>query len=153
MTSDGIIQPAGPCHAMVIAALHSESFGSHAWDEAAVSGVLAMHGGFGYLLLHDHEPAGFTIGRVAADECEILSLGVRPAKRRQGFGRRLLEAALEQAAAAGCRMVHLEVSEANIAARGLYQGQGFQRGGLRPGCYAIAQGAPAAAFLLNRRLF
>ena len=152
MTTEPVLRLAGSFDAMVIAALHCESFGEQPWDEAAVAEILAMPGTFGYLLLQKDGPAGFVIGRVAAGECEILSLGVRPERRRQGFGRRLLEAALDRAAAAGNRMVHLEVSEANCAGRRLYESQGFQRNGQCPDYYATAGGTAAAALLLNRRL-
>jgi ribosomal-protein-alanine N-acetyltransferase len=152
MTADTILRPVGSFDAMVIAALHRESFGEQPWDEPAVAEILAMPGAFGYLLLQMDGPAGFVIGRVAADECEILSLGVRPERRRQGFGHRLLEAALDRAAAAGSRMVHLEVSEANCAGRRLYESQGFQRNGQGPDYYATDGGTAATALLLSRRL-
>ena len=146
------VQPVDACHATVIAALHGECFEDQPWDHAAVSEILAMPGAFGHLLLLEGEPSGFVIGWIVADECEILSLAVQPLRRRRGFGRFLLEAALSQAVSAGCVVAHLEVSEANSAGRLLYESLGFRRNGERAGYYATAEGTPAAALLLSRRL-
>lgn len=152
MTSEPSLRPSGYLDAALIAALHGECFCGESWDEAAVAGILSMPGTFGYLLAENEEPTGFVLGRMAADECEILSLGVRPDRRRRGFARHLLEAALEQAAAAGGRIAHLEVSEANLAGRRLYEGQEFRESGRRPGYYATAAGPAATAVLLSRGL-
>lgn len=152
MTSDPNLQPTGRLDAALIADLHGECFGDESWDEAALAGILSMPGTFGYLLVDNEEPAGFVLGRVAADKYEILSLGVRPERRRCGFGQRLLGAALEQAVAAGGRVAHLEVAEGNLAGRRLYEGQEFRECGRRPGYYATVAGTPATAVLLSRRL-
>lgn len=152
MTSGPSLRPSGYLDAALIAVLHGECFGDRSWDEAAVADILSMPGSFGYLLADDDEPAGFVLARVAAEECEILSLGVRPERRRRGFGRRLLEAALERASAAGGRVAHLEVSEANLAGRRLYESREFRESGRRPGYYAGTAGAAATAVLLSRRL-
>ena len=71
----------------------------------------------------------------AADEGEILNLGVAPAHRRCGVGRALAIATLEQLSAAGVRQVFLEVRESNVAARRLYEALGFREVGRRDGYY------------------
>jgi ribosomal-protein-alanine N-acetyltransferase len=78
------------------------------------------------------EPVGFLAYRkVAEGEYEILNLAVDPAARRQGVGRRLVEAAI----ALGGRWF-LEVRESNIAARRLYDECGFRPAGRRPRYYS-----------------
>ena len=42
-----------------------------------------------------HPLGGMILGRVAADEAEILTLAVAPAQRRRGIGSALLRAAME----------------------------------------------------------
>ena len=52
-------------------------------------------------------------------------LYVDPRRRRLGIGRRLAEAAIERAAAAGCLALDLEVEAGREAAERLYMGAGF----------------------------
>jgi [ribosomal protein S18]-alanine N-acetyltransferase len=69
--------------------------------------------------------AGYVVAHNAADEGEILNLGVAAAHRRQGIGRALVEQILQVLAARGVRMVYLEVRISNAAARRLYESLGF----------------------------
>ncbi len=48
-----------------------------------------------------------------------------PALRGQGLGRALLEAALDEARAAGAGFIDLGTSEDDVAARALYESAGF----------------------------
>ena len=63
------------------------------------------------------------LAQSAADEGEILNLGVAPAHRCRGVGRALVEGVLALLAARGVRQVFLEVRESNAVARRLYQEQ------------------------------
>jgi ribosomal-protein-alanine N-acetyltransferase len=69
--------------------------------------------------------AGYVVAHGAADEGEILNLGVAPAHRRRGVGRALVERVLALLAGRGARAVFLEVRESNAVARRLYQSLGF----------------------------
>jgi len=60
-----------------------------------------------------------------------LGMGLLPAHRGQGLGRRLLEAALEEARARGMERVELEVYASNERAMRLYETAGFEREGVR----------------------
>lgn len=60
-----------------------------------------------------------------------LGMGVRSEWRRQGIGRRLLEACLLLAKSAGVEKVELEVFSDNVGTLGLYESFGFQREGER----------------------
>ena len=79
--------------------------------------------------------AGILIGRVAADEFEILNLAVGRAFRRQGVATRLVSAALESARAVGVRQAYLEVRASNEGGIALYARLGFQACGRRPNYY------------------
>jgi ribosomal-protein-alanine N-acetyltransferase len=136
-------------HAGVLSALHVESFGPAGWSETAVSEVLAMPGAFGFLVLEGDAPLGFVLARLAADECEILALAVTPGARGLGLARALLEAALRRAAAGRARVVHLEVSEENRAARALYESRGFRKAGRRAVYYRGPGDAGSAALILS----
>jgi ribosomal protein S18 acetylase RimI-like enzyme len=55
----------------------------------------------------------------------VNGVAVRPAYRRQGIGRRLMEWAIEQAGTAGFARISVNVWEDNVAGRGLFEDQGF----------------------------
>lgn len=69
---------------------------------------------------------------MAADDCWLEDLYVRPAARRHGLGAALVQAALARARARGCRRVELDTNEANHAALALYHRAGFSERSKRP---------------------
>ncbi|MBP5253769.1 MAG: ribosomal protein S18-alanine N-acetyltransferase [Lachnospiraceae bacterium] len=71
----------------------------------------------------------------ALDEGNIANLAVDPAMRRQGVGRRLLEALLRQSAPLGVKTLFLEVRESNVPAFTLYESLGFCQVGRRRDYY------------------
>jgi [ribosomal protein S18]-alanine N-acetyltransferase len=113
----------------LLANLHALSF-ERAWDEEALSGMLANPGTFGFV--HDD---GFVLARVACDEAEILSLAVRPQARGRGLGRALLQAAINKALTMGAATMFLEVGADNPHALALYATLGFAKVGTRKGYY------------------
>lgn len=69
----------------------------------------------------------------AAHKVNLWGFYVRSSARRQGLGRRLLEAALENARTmAGVTSIRLSVSETAPAAKALYEQAGFQVWGREP---------------------
>lgn len=86
--------------------------------------------------LHATDPGG--------GEAYVLSAGVSPTLRRQGWSTRLFEVARERALSRGIHQLRLEVLEDNHKAQALYRGLGFQI--RRPlGCYRghVLDGGPA----------
>jgi [ribosomal protein S18]-alanine N-acetyltransferase len=82
-------------------------------------------------------------------ELEIHGLAVRSEHRRQGWGRRLLRLALDEAQRRGAALAALEVRESNVAARALYGAEGFVELYRRPQYYR----EPAEdALILQREL-
>jgi ribosomal protein S18 acetylase RimI-like enzyme len=61
----------------------------------------------------------------AADDCWLEDLFVAEAARGSGLGRAMVEAAVERAAARGCRRIELDVDDDNLPARRLYESLGF----------------------------
>jgi ribosomal-protein-alanine N-acetyltransferase len=77
----------------------------------------------------------FAIFWLVADEVHILNVATDAAARRQGFGRRVMEAVLEAGRRQRCVKAILEVRRSNAAAQGLYGALGFRPVGLRPAYY------------------
>ena len=92
--------------------------------------VLLLGSGPDGLAVLRFRPAIFT----EALECYLAELYVAPDRRGQGLGRRLLEAAIELAREEGATHMDLSTSEADVAARALYESLGFSnREGRRDG--------------------
>jgi ribosomal-protein-alanine N-acetyltransferase len=137
-----------------LARLHALCFPDEAWDAVALAQVLAMPRANGRFI---EDEKGHALGLVfdlllAGEEVEILTLGVHPARRRQGIARALLAELFVRAAAAGAKRVLLEVAADNWAAFRLYEDLGFRTIGQRLGYYRRAAGPPVDARLLCRRL-
>jgi ribosomal protein S18 acetylase RimI-like enzyme len=81
----------------------------------------------------DGEPSALCVLRYRpslwseADECYLAELYVAPAARGTGIGRRLLRASIERAREQGCDFIDLSTSEDDVAARHLYEAEGFRR--------------------------
>ncbi|WP_439580298.1 GNAT family N-acetyltransferase [Elioraea sp.] len=144
-----MLAPAGPGVAGLLAALHQAAFPADPWTETAMTGLLAMPGAFALVALHDGEPAGLVLARVADDEAEIITLGVAPRHARCGIGRSLVAAAAAQAEARGATRLFLEVADTNHAGRRLYVGSGFHEVGRRRRYYADGTDAVVLARALS----
>ncbi len=131
------VRRAGPADAHVLAAIHAACFAA-SWDGAAMAQFLTSPGCLSLLAASDGgaAPQGLLIARIAADEAELLTLGVAPAHRRQGLARALLLAAMTDLRRAGAKRLFLEVEDGNGAALGLYQSLGAAAVGRRAGYYA-----------------
>ncbi|MHB1303597.1 MAG: GNAT family N-acetyltransferase [Acidiphilium sp.] len=141
--SDEIV-PAGAAHAEALALVHAAAFGAEAWSAVSIATMFANPANFGFL----SEAGVMVIARAAADEAEIVTIGVDPARRRAGLGRALLAAALAEAERRGAVAVFLEVEASNLQAIGLYRACGFVQVGRRRDYY----GAGRDALLFSRRL-
>jgi [ribosomal protein S18]-alanine N-acetyltransferase len=147
VTHPARLRPVTPFDLDLVAMLQAACF-PDAWSAASIGALLAGPGAFGLIASVDDEPGGFILVRPAADEAEILSLGVLPALRRQGLARALLTAALARLSEAGIRRLLLEVAEDNVAARRLYQGAGLVPVGRRRGYYRQVGEAAKTALVM-----
>ena len=132
-----------------LARLHAAAFAGQdrPWSAAEFASLLALPGTF---LLGDARAV--LLGRLAADEAEVLTLATDPAHRRQGLAWALLAAFEGEAHARGAARAFLEVAEDNTRGRALYDRAGYREVGRRPRYYARMQGPAAAALILARGL-
>ena len=120
-------------HAGLLAAIHREAFSEpDSWSENVMRLQLELPTTFGFI----HPTDGMILARVAADDAEILTIAVTPARQRMGTGAILLRATIDHARRAGAVSMFLEVAVTNAPARALYAAMGFQVAGSRRRYYS-----------------
>jgi [ribosomal protein S18]-alanine N-acetyltransferase len=120
-----IPRAAGAAVAVLLSQLHSSCFPDDPWPPQAMAEIVAMIGLFGRIASENEEATGLALAQGMGEECEILALGVVPARRRAGIGSALLDAIVRECRCRGTRTLFLEVAEDNIPARALYAAYGF----------------------------
>lgn len=149
--SDVEIGEVGPDAAAALARLHALCFAplpETPWSESAFRTILRMPGTLALVArVSDGDAPGLLVGRVTADEAELLTLCVAPDSRRAGLARRLLKAFLDRVGTQ--TRVALEVAVENEPAIALYRALAFEQVGRRPGYYA-AQGRKVDALVFVR---
>ena len=91
---------------------------------------------------------GYNYFWVVSDEVHILNLAVAPDYQRQGYGRQLMEFALDFGRERGATSAFLEVRASNTIALQLYTKSGFFQIGIRKKYY----GGEEDAYVLKKRL-
>ena len=81
------------------------------------------------------------------EECELIDIRVAENKRRIGLAASLLSFALMELKCFGATVCRLEVRQSNHAARGLYEGLGFETVGQRPNYYRVQEGREDAILM------
>ena len=140
-------------HAALLAQMHAACF-AVPWSAPGFEGLLSSGGASALILTADgdaEEPCGFILWRTAADETEIVTLGVVPEYRGRGLGAALTNAVLERARAARATAMYLEVAENNGHARRLYEELGFKPAGRRRDYYK-SNGGSADAIIYRRSI-
>ncbi|SHI99579.1 ribosomal-protein-alanine N-acetyltransferase [Shimia gijangensis] len=131
-----------------LAALYQSAFAdSRGWSAQEFTELLASP--FCFVVGGEN---GFAIGRVIADEAELLTIATHPPQQRTGFGRQSLLAFQTHAAARGATTVFLEVAADNTRAIALYESEGWAQTALRKRYYARSGGIFVDALILTRSL-
>lgn len=141
---------ATPEHADEISRVHAGLF-PKAWDADAIQQMLNHPGSVG-LVAAGGTPrviGGFVLAQVAADEAEILTIGVAGPWQRHGIATRLVEGAMRAAKKAGAARIFLEVGRRNASAMALYTKAGFAAAGERKGYYTLPDGSQEDAIILR----
>ena len=131
-----------------VSAILSESPDAAGWSEDSLSQLVST-GFHAWVAEQAAGVAGFLIGRIAADEFEILNLAVARTFRRCGIASKLLESALEFSRMAGSQRAYLEVRASNQPAIGLYTRHDFTKCGRRIRYY---QNPAEDALLFSRHI-
>ncbi len=142
---------AGADRAADIAALHARLF-DPPWSADSFKASLDHPGSTAFIATigGPNALAGFIVGTVAADEAEILTIGVAKEIQRRGIAARLVDGFIRAVARAEARKVHLEVADDNIAAMALYRRLGFEETGRRKAYYQRSGSKAADAVTMAR---
>jgi ribosomal-protein-alanine N-acetyltransferase len=137
----------GPGQAKALARLHADAFAgqSRAWQAAEFAALLDSPHVFAM-----GEPRAFALGRVIADEAELLTLATDPASRRQGRARACLAAFEHEARRRGAERAFLEVAASNGAAVALYLSEGYAQSARRKAYYRLEDGRRDDALVLSK---
>lgn len=131
-----------------LARVHAAAFTQdRPWSADEFAGLL---GSRGVILCGDAR--SFLLGRVVADEAEVLSVATDPAHQRQGLARAALAEFEHAAREAGAARAFLEVAADNLPAKSLYLRHGFIQVAERPRYYARKTGASVAALIMQKHL-
>lgn len=114
--------------------LEKELF-SDAWTELGLVNTLHYRPDTSFIAELDGKPVGYLFFMAAADEGELLRIGVSPRHRRKGVARALIDHMNRFVGENGIYSVWLEVREHNEAARALYEKTGFTLQGYRKNYY------------------
>jgi [ribosomal protein S18]-alanine N-acetyltransferase len=120
--------------------LETSTFGSDAWSVESMSAELGSPHTYYLAAIDPSAPRGLAgygglLAPATSDEADIQTLAVAPNARRQGLGRRIMNALLEEARLRGVREVFLEVRADNPTARALYDSLGFEQIAVRAKYY------------------
>lgn len=117
-----------------VAALEKKYF-SQPWSEAGIGHYMDS----GSTIFVVAKYAGAVVGYGAVmrvlDESDLVSLAVDEPYREMGIAREILDILYGLAAGKNVAKIHLEVRKSNIAARNLYESEGFVQVGIRKGFY------------------
>ncbi len=145
------LRSVGPEAAPLLAALHAAGFPvAERWGAQAIALMLDLPGHFALLAVDGDAPAGFAMGRVAADEAEVLTITIHPEARRAGLGLALMRALADEAMRRGAAELFLEVAETNAPARALYRRLGAIAAGRRRAYYPDGADALVLRLTLTR---
>jgi len=143
---------AAPDRSSDIAALHKRLF-DPGWEPKAIRELLDHPAATSLIAVAGNPKTlvGFVIGQLAADEAEILSVGVTPEWQRSGLGRMLIEGLIRASKRGEAAKLYLEVADDNAAALALYRSLGFAEVGRRKKYYQRtgAGAVDALVFSLN----
>ena len=114
--------------------IESESY-PEPWTHGMFRQELANPNSYIYLAMQEDRLIGYAGFWLVLDEAHITRITVAPKCRGMGYGRAITEYMLERAFVLGAVLARLEVREANVSARALYDRLGFVVEGQRIGYY------------------
>lgn len=130
-----IVREFRPEDADAVTAITAQAPEAANWSLESYVQFVCEHGSLALVLEANGQIGGFLLGRLAADQAELLNLAVVSTQRRHGGGTALVAKAIQEWHPRGAKSVYLEVRESNTGAIAFYQELGFAKTGFRKGYY------------------
>jgi ribosomal-protein-alanine N-acetyltransferase len=125
--------------------VESQSY-PHPWTEVIFSDCL--HAGYSCWVCGRYGMVeAYGIISTGAGESHLLNICVHPESRKQGIGKKMLRHLIAVAQRHNADVVFLEVRPSNVAARTLYENEGFNELGTRRDYYPAPEGREDALIL------
>ncbi len=131
-----------------MAALHAAAFAGQGRSWSAEEFAALLHSEH---VFHTGNVQCFALGRVVADEADLLTIATDPGQRRAGLGRKTLCKFEVGVKKRGAMRVFLDVSEENRAAYALYLNTGYTEIARRKAYYQTPAGR-RDAIIMEKRL-
>jgi ribosomal-protein-alanine N-acetyltransferase len=130
------------------AALHAAAFKhSRAWSSEEFTRLLAQKSTVAFCNEYT-----LLIGRLIADEAEILTIATHPDYQMRGHAKSALVAFEREVQSRGGKTIFLEVADDNDSAKSLYLREGFERIATRNRYYSRPNGQFADALVMKKYL-
>ena len=151
-SKDISLEPAPPQQAREISTLHAKCF-NREWGTAEIANLIEQDNVLCIIAKEVGKPKAaplaFAMVRMAADEAEILSIGVDPSERRTGIATKIMDEITRRLHAERTKMLFLEVDLANQPAVNLYKQLRFKSIAERPSYYQHDNGEQSAALVMR----
>ena len=121
-------------HVSQVARLEALCF-SDPWSESSVASELENELSLWLVALEGDTLAGYVGSQTVMGETDMMNVAVHPDFRRQGVGKSLILALVEELKARDSHSLTLEVRASNAPAQALYEKLGFSQVGLRKNYY------------------
>lgn len=120
---------------------------SDPWTFEMIKGSVSAGYDIWLILKKGQQAAGYLAFRILSGEGELFRLGVAPAFRGRGYGKKLMDGMVEYARKNQVAAIVLEVRESNEKARSLYKSYGFREQCIRKDYYRKPK--EAAVLMIN----
>ena len=135
-----------PEHVTQVAQLEAECF-SMPWSERSINSEITNPLAYWLVALDGNTVAGYVGSQSVMGEADMMNIAVKPAYRRKGIAKMLVEELVKGLQEREVHSLTLEVRYSNDAAISLYEKIGFVQVGIRPNYYS----APKEDALILRK--
>ena len=148
--SFNFINGTGSDVAATIKKLHNKCLPDKDWTLESLQSMLSQDSVYSVIAKKDALEIGFCIYRIAADEAEIISIGVLENERMNGHATEILKETIKKISDSNMniRKIFLEVAEDNLAAINLYLSAKFRKAGVRKKYYQRKNGERVDAVIM-----